>query len=80
MADSSAFEGTGLINNGDGITFKYAITILEDSFFAVNYIIQNHLNAAKLYRKNHLATIFQCLLDYLHVIPFLVHSKHLKNC
>ena len=77
MAEASSFEGTGLVNNGDGITLKYAVTILENSFFAVNYAIQSHLNAAKLYRKNHFSTLMASLLDYLHVIPFLVHRKYL---
>ena len=75
MAEASAFEGTGLVNNGDGITLKYAATIVENSFFAVNYAIQNHLNAAKLYRKNHFSTLIASLLDYCHIIPFLVHRK-----
>ena len=73
MADS--FENTSLINNGDGITFKYVTTVIESSFFAMTYALQSKVNEVKLYRKNVLTCLGQTILDYLHVIPFLVHGK-----
>lgn len=79
MADSTGFEQNsfGVLNTADGITFKFITTVIENTFFAVNYAIQSKLNEAKLYRKNYVTTFFSCLLDYLHVIPFLIYSKSL---
>lgn len=76
---STALEEAGLINNGDGITLTYVLSVLESSFFSVAYTLQNDLNHKKLYRKNYAFAAFQCLLDYLHVIPFLVHGESLTS-
>ena len=79
MAESTGFEQNsfGVLNTADGITFKFITAVIENTFFAVNYAIQNKLNEAKLYRMNYVTTFFACLLDYLHVIPFLIYSKSL---
>jgi hypothetical protein len=74
MAENS-LENTNVINNGDGITLSYIVKVLETSFFAVVYALQSNLNEKKLYRKNYTTCFFQSLLDYIHVIPFLVHGK-----
>ena len=76
MTDVSV-ENSGLINNGDGLTLSYVTRILETSFFSTAYALQNSLTEKKLYRKNYGTAAVQCLLDYLHVIPFLVHRKFL---
>ena len=68
-------ENSGLINNGDGITFKYLMTVIETSVFAIGYKLQNKVTEKRLYRKNILTAIFQNALDYAHLVPFLVHSK-----
>ncbi len=77
MADSTDLgqNGFGVLNPTDGITFNFITSVIENTFFAVNYAIQAKLNDAKLYRKNYVSTFFACLLDYLHVIPFLIYSK-----
>ena len=77
MADSTGFEqnGFGVLNPTDGITLNFITSVIENTFFAVNYAIQAKLNEAKLYRKNYVSTFFACLLDYLHVIPFLIYSE-----
>ncbi len=72
---SEAAENNGLINNGDGITFRYVTSVIENSYFAVTYAIQSVINEKTLYRKNYVSTFFQCLLDYVHVIPFLIHGN-----
>lgn len=68
---------TSLLNNGDGLTFRYIANLLETSLFATAYALQSQLNSIKLYRKTALSALFHCLLDYLHVIPFLVHCEFL---
>ena len=68
-------ESSGLINNGDGITFKYVSTVVETSIFATGYKLQNKINEKRLYRRNILLALFQNALDYAHLVPFLVHSK-----
>ena len=68
-------ENNGLINNGDGITFKYLVTVIETSIFATAYKLQNKITEKRLYRKNILTSMFQNCLDYAHIVPFLVHSK-----
>ena len=77
MADSASFENESLINNGDGITFKYVMTVIESSFFAVTYALQSEVNEVKLYRKNVISCLIQTIWDYLHIIPFLVHGEFL---
>ena len=78
MAEVSV-ENNGLINNGDGITLSYLTRIFETSYFSTAYALQNSLTEKKLYRKNYGTAAVQCLLDYLHVIPFLVHRKFLYH-
>ena len=68
-------EGSGLMNNGDGLTYKFITTVIENSFFAVTYGLQSKANEVRLYRKNFLSTFVQTLLDYFHIIPFLVHRE-----
>lgn len=68
-------ENNGLINNGDGITFNYIVKVVETSVFATAYQLQNKITEKRLYRKNILTGIFQNCLDYVHIVPFLVHSK-----
>ena len=75
MTDTNTLENNGLINNGDGITFKYVMSVMETSYFASIYSIQNQLNDTKLYRKNYNSTILFTFLEYLQIIPFLVHGK-----
>ncbi len=70
-------ESNGLINNGDGITFKYLATVIETSIFATGYKLQNKINEKRLYRRNISTALFQNALDYAHLVPFLVHSKFL---
>ena len=74
MAEST-LEGNGLINNGDGITIAYVFKTIETTFFATTYALQNRVNEVRLYRKNYLSAFLSNLLDYVHIIPFLVHSK-----
>ena len=68
-------ESSGLFNNGDGITFRYVMTIIETSIFATGYKLQNKLTEKRRYRSNVLTALFQNSLDYAHLVPFLVHSK-----
>jgi hypothetical protein len=76
MDDS--FETNGLLlNNGDGFTFKFITSLIENSFFAVTYGLQSKINAAPLYRRNYFSTFVQSLLDFIHFVPFLVHRKSL---
>lgn len=68
-------ENSGLINNGDGITFRYLVSVIETSIFAAGYKLQNKITEKRLYRKNILKSLFENALDYAHLVPFLVHSK-----
>ena len=63
------------MNNGDGLTYKFITSVIENSFFAVTYALQFKVNEVRLYRKNYFSTFVQTLLDYLHIIPFLVHRE-----
>lgn len=72
-------ENNGLINNGDGITFKYLVTVIETSIFTAGYKLQNKITEKRLYRKNILKSIFENSLDYAHLVPFLVHSKFIHD-
>jgi hypothetical protein len=67
-------ENSGLINNGDGITFKYLVTVIETSIFATAYKLQSKITEKRRYRKNILTALFQNCLDYAHIVPFLVHN------
>ncbi len=75
MAELNNVENSGLINNGDGITFKYVRSVIETSYFAATYALQNSLNDVKLYRKNYVTTFLVSILEVLQIIPFLVHGK-----
>ena len=75
MAELNNVENNGLINNGDGITFKYVLSVIETSYFAATYALQNSLNDVKLYRKNYATTFAFSVLEILQIIPFLVHGK-----
>jgi hypothetical protein len=72
-------EGSGLMNNGDGWTYKFITSVIENSFFAVTYALQFKVNEVRLYRKNYFWTFVQTLMDYLHIIPFLVHRESFLN-
>ena len=71
-------ENSGLINNGDGITFKYLGTVIETSIFSVGYALQSKLTEKRLYRMNFFTAFFQNCLDYAHLVPFLIHGKFLR--
>ena len=73
---SELTENTGLINNGDGITFKFVMTVIETTFFNSLYAIQNAVNEAKVYRKNYVSTGLYTALEYCQIIPFLVHGNN----
>ena len=80
MSDSNSQQlqdrgKSALIYAQEGFTAKYFFALLEDSYFGILLSIQTSINEQKLVRNNWGQAGFYWILDFLHIIPFLVHGK-----
>ena len=74
-SESSAQRGNAaLIYAQEGFTLKYALALYEDTYFGILFSLQETIKDRKLVRNNIVYSNFCTILDFLHIIPFLVHG------
>ena len=74
--DSNTQRGNAaLIYAQEGFTAKYVFSLLEDTYFAILFSLHTTLVEKKLVRLNTGYFLFANILDFFHIIPFLVHGE-----